>query len=326
MTVRRFPLSVRLIGLGLLQGCGPGTPDNVVVGTLEWNRIELIAEVSEPILAWRVREGEWVEPGRELLQLDPARRLAQMDQARAAGAQAAARLQELERGPRTETIAEAKARLKGASQVYEARARQFQRQRSLSRKSAGSLEAADAAESLHDAALAERDAARARVNELEAGTRHEQIAQARWALAEADAAIKRLQLDLDRLTVRAPVPGRVDSLPLHPGSQPQAGRVVAVLLAGKPYARVYIPELLRAKVAPGDPARIQVDGIPSPFEGRVRSVEAEPLFTPFYALTERDRKRLSFLAKIDFVNDVRELPSGLALQAELPKAAAPPNR
>jgi HlyD family secretion protein len=115
----------------------------------------------------------------------------------------------------------------------------------------------------------------------------------------------------------------VDSLPLKPGNQPQVGKVVAVLLSGRPYARVYIPEPVRVRTRPGDPARIHVDGIDPPFEGRVRAVEADAVFTPFYALTERDRKHLSYVAKVDFPDGTRDLPAGLPVRVDLPGTAAP---
>ena len=50
----------------------------------------------------------------------------------------------------------------------------------------------------------------------------------------------------------------------------------------------------------------------------MRTVSQEAAFTPYYALTERDRGRLSYVAKIDLEGEVaRALPTGLPLEAEL---------
>ena len=81
-------------------------------------------------------------------------------------------------------------------------------------------------------ALAARDAARAILAEREAGTTREELDQARAARDAASASARALAVSLERLTVRAPVAGVVDELPLKTGEQPPAGDVVAVLLAG----------------------------------------------------------------------------------------------
>jgi HlyD family secretion protein len=50
----------------------------------------------------------------------------------------------------------------------------------------------------------------------------------------------------------------------------------------------------------------------------VRTVSQDAAFTPYYALTERDRGRLAYVAKIDLEGEAaRELPTGLPLEAAL---------
>ena len=91
-----------------------------------------------------------------------------------------------------------------------------------------------------------------------------------------------------------------------------------ILLGGRqPYARVYVPEALRVHVRPGTAARIHVDGLEAPLNGRVRWVASEAAFTPYYALTERDRGRLSYAAKIDIVDERDRLPDGVPVEVEL---------
>lgn len=302
----------------LLLGCGQDQSSRRVVGILEWDRVELIAEVSEPIVEIPAEEGDWVESGQVLVRLDPARQQARLNEAAAARDRAAARLQELERGPRIERIREAEARFEGAHQVYEVRRREFERVNELLPRKLISPDEVDRARREFKAALAERDSASAVLEELKAGTRVEEVEQARQALASAEAAVQVAETNLERLTVRAPVAGRLDSLPLKLGNQPQIGAVLAVLLSGAaPYARVYIPEPIRVSVMPGDAARVWLDGVAEPFQGTVRMVSSDPVFTPFFALTERDRRRLSYVAKIYLSETVRNVPAGLPVEAEL---------
>ena len=58
-----------------------------------------------------------------------------------------------------------------------------------------------------------------------------------------------------------------------------------------------------------------VDGVETVFEGRVRTVSAEAAFTPYFALTERDRGRLSYLAEIVLSEpEAEQLPTGLPVE------------
>jgi HlyD family secretion protein len=97
---------------------------------------------------------------------------------------------------------------------------------------------------------------------------------------------------------------------------------VAVLLAdGAPYARVYVPEPERSRVVPGARAQVYVDGVAGALPARVRTVSQDAAFTPYYALTERDRGRLAYVAKIDLEGETAlALPTGLPLEVELAPA------
>ena len=126
-----------------------------------------------------------------------------------------------------------------------------------------------------------------------------------------------MSIDVDRHTLRAPVDGVVDSRLFELGERPSPGQPIMVMLGGtQPYARVYVPEALRVHVAAGDEALVIVDGLGSPLSGRVRWVASEPAFTPYYALTERDRGRLTYVAKIDISIDQDRLPDGVPVEVE----------
>ncbi|MEJ2299842.1 MAG: hypothetical protein P8X94_15375 [Woeseiaceae bacterium] len=46
-------------------------------------------------------------------------------------------------------------------------------------------------------------------------------------------------------------------------------------------------------------------------------MSSEAAFTPYYALTERDRGRLSYVAKIDITDAGERLPDGVPVEVEL---------
>ena len=122
-------------------------------------------------------------------------------------------------------------------------------------------------------------------------------------LGNPEKAAVQISADGTKISYLAPVDGVIDSILFEPGERPQVGQAFMILLAGEqPYARVYIPEPIRIAVRPGDAARIFVDGLDQPLDGRVRWVASESAFTPYFALTQHDRGRLTYFAKIDLPN------------------------
>lgn len=278
-----------------------------------------------------MREGDRVEAGALLVSQAGGEVHARYEQALAARGRAEARLAELQRGPRDEWIEDARARLAGAESALRVASRELARQRELFAQGVVSQERLDAALRARDTARAERDRARAGLDEMLEGTTAEELAQARAALEEATGALSAARLRRDRLALRAPRAGTIDALPYEIGERPPPGATLVVLLAdAAPWARVFVPEPARAHVRPGDPATVYVDGLATPFAGRVRVVSREAAFTPFYALTERDRSRLAFEAEIDLVDPAAQaLPTGVPVEVvlDLDRArGAPPAR
>ena len=150
------------------------------------------------------------------------------------------------------------------------------------------------------------------------GTTIEELAQAEQAVAQAAARRDQVAVDVARHETTAPVDGRVDSRLFEAGERPVSGQPMLIMLAGEqPYARVYIPERLRVHVRPGTEATIFVDGIEDALAGQVRWVASEAAFTPYFALTERDRGRLAYEAKIDIDTAGERLPDGVPVEVEL---------
>lgn len=310
-----------IISLPVLSACDNEQPLNAM-GLLEWDRLELIAETNEPILEIVVHEGDMLETSAIILRQDSRRVQAQLDEVAAIMAQAQARLAELKRGPRAERIDEARAKLEGAQSEEDNDRTEFLRLQSLLVKSLISKEAVDAARNQFKKATADKNATRAALEELLHGSTVEELQQAEATVAQASARMRALTITLDNLTLRAPRQGRLDNLPYEAGERPATGSVVAVMLINKtPYARIYVPEPLRAQVHQGALAKIYVDGIEQAFPGRVRMISSEAMFTPYYSLTERDRSRLSYLAEVELINpDTLQLPSGVPVRVEFQAA------
>lgn len=300
----------------VLASCADDPGDLPALGTLERDRLELVAEADEPIEEQRVEEGDRVEAGALLVRQQAGRVAAQAERARRTRDEARAWLDQLESGPRREVIAEARAQLAGAEGALVTARRELERAQALSRADYASRARLDQARTGFDTALAARDAARARLAALETGSRAEEIARGESALAAAEAALAEAELRVARLELRAPRAGVVDALPFEPGERPAPGATVAVLVAeGAPWARVHVPAPLRSRLRPGTRAAVRIEGYAEPFEGRLRRVSHEAAFTPYFALSQRDRSRLSYLAEVDLVSpEAQELPAGVPVE------------
>ena len=306
-----------LFALLAVAACGSDEEANRAVGELASDRIELSAESSEPITRIVVNEGSVVAAGDVLIEQDSVRAEARLAEAEAALGQAQARLDELGRGPRTEMISAARASVEGATQDLEFRDSEAKRIREIHARGLASPDQLDRAQAALDAAQANVKLRLAQLEELLTGTTVEELAQAEQAVKQAAARRDTAQVDLERHTLRAPVAGVADSRLYGLGERPTPGQPVMIVLGGtQPHARVYVPESIRVHVQAGTAARVFVDGLDAPLDGRVRWVASEAAFTPYFALTERDRGRLTYVAKIDLETDGERLPDGVPVEVE----------
>jgi len=301
----------------MLSACDR-TETSYMVGTLERDRIELKVESSEPIIAIHARDGQVVAAGDPVLEQDPERAAARLAQQIGLHKQAAARLAELQRGPREESIREARARLEASTVQKENALANLERTREVFAKGLSSEGRLDLDETNYKTAVAEEKANAEALDRLLHGTTIEELQQAAAALEAAEATVRQKRLDLDRTRIRAPVAGVIDKVLFRLGERPPPGTTIAVLLdRSRTFARVYVPEHLRADIVPGKSIEVRVDGVDKTFTGRVRWVSSDASFTPYFALTEHDRSRLSYLAEID-IPEAADLPSGIPLQADFP--------
>jgi HlyD family secretion protein len=305
----------------LVAGCARERPVEVH-GTVERDRLEIIAESNERIVEIVVHEGDRVQAGTVLVRQEAGIAQPRIDQSRAAVLEARRRLADLEQGPRQREIAEARATLDGADSELQTAQNEFERVQALVQRQLLSASNLDQARARRDAARATRDAARARYELLLQGTRTEQVAAARAAVERATAALTEVETVASRHTVTAPRAALVEALPYKLGERPAAGRPVAILLAdGVPYARIYVPEPLRTRFTAGARVEATVDGQAERIQGTVRYVSAEAAFTPYYALTQKDRSRLAYLAEITLDDPAAQaLPAGLPIQVLVPTA------
>ncbi len=146
-----------------------------------------------------------------------------------------------------------------------------------------------------DRRLAQRDGEQAGVRVATAA-----IGEATAARAEAEAQIRRIDVAIGDMSLRAPVDGRVEYRVVEPGSViPSGGRVVTLLDTSQAHMTVFLPSTVAGRLKVGDEARLKLDAAPAfTLPARVTFVAAEAQFTPKYVETATERDKLVYRVKL----------------------------
>ncbi len=229
---------------------------------------------------------------------------------------AAARLAEVVRGFRYEEIDQARAQLAEAEAALIQHQPNLERARKLVTDGVEPQSVLDTAEANQTAAAARRDAARSSLEKFLNGATVEELDQARAELARTEAEVAKLTIDAERMIVTAPRDGTIDALPFRVGDEPPSDRRWR---CSSPMALPLPASMCRPSCAPerlpAQRCRSWSTVSISLSRERIRMISAEAAFTPYYALTERDRGHFAYLAEIDLVGDAaRDLPTGLPVE------------
>lgn len=208
-------------------------------------QVDVRAETTSTVISPPLRKGAFVEEGQLLCRLDPGARASTLAEARARVAEAVARKTEAEsRIPENHArIAEAQARLE------EARVNQTAAT-SLSAGGFASETRVKNAQAAYAAAEAALEAARAGVIGAQSG-----IESAQAAIESATASVAAAETEFERLEIRAPFAGLLESDTAELGSLLQQGSLCATIIQLDPIKlAAYVPETEVNRVHVGAPA------------------------------------------------------------------------
>ena len=223
------------------------TPQRVSVGAVITGRVARIP----------VKEGQSVQQGDVLVELDDADERAAADQARGAVAQAEAKVRQL----RELGLPSAEQALVQAQANHVQARRQHERAVELKTKGFVSQAALDDAQRNLNVAESQLRAAQLQVQSNR--PRGSDFTLAQTALAQARSALGLAQAKLDETVIRAPVGGTLIARSVEPGNVVQAGKELMVLApAGETQVVVQIDEKNLAQVKLGQQALASADAYP----------------------------------------------------------------
>ena len=168
------------------------------------------------------------------------------------------------------------------------------------------------------------EAARTRVEQAEAhlagireGATSEQIAAMEARVSQAQAGLRTLIRQRDKLTITAPVGGLVLGLAIHEGELAAPGSTLLTLgTLDDVELTVYVPETRLGEVDVGQTVDVQVDSFSNrTFEGEVVAIASEHEFTPRNIQTEEERVHMVFGVHIRVPNPDHALKPGVPADA-----------
>lgn len=284
-------------------------------GTVEATEASLGFQAAGRIERILVNEGDRVKAGDTLAVLDRTELEARRAQARAQLAAAEATLSELERGARSEELAQAReADSTAAARLADAQ-RDLARAEQLFRGGAASQEAFDKARFAADVARSQRAQAAQQLRLVQAGPRVERIAAQRALVQSAQAQARQVGAQLANAVVVAPFAGVVTVRQRQPGEIVAPGApVVTVANFDDRWVRIYIAETRLGAVAIGAPATITTDtDRDRTYAGAVSFIASQAEFTPRNVQTTEERVKLVYAVKVRITGD-----STLALKPGMP--------
>ncbi len=178
---------------------------------------------------------------------------------------------------------------------------------------------ARAAESQYQIARATVTLAEAQVEGLQIGATPEQIAAVEAQVEMARAALAALRVQLDKLTLEAPLAGLVLERPVNVGEVAMPGAPQMTLAdLDRLTLTVYVPEDQLGQVQLGQPVSVTVDAYPERvFEGRVTFIASQAEFTPKNVQTREERVNMVFAVKVSLPNPDHALKPGMPADAVL---------
>ncbi len=300
--------------------------DLLLFGNVDVREVDLAFNESDRVVAMYVEEGDRVEAGQLLAELDGSRLEHMVLEAEANVAAQRAIVVRFERGSRPEEIERARAELAGMRAELEDARATHERLKTLARSNAASRQQEDDARAAHLAALARQKVAEENLRLAVEGPRSEDIEAARAKLKADENALELARHRLADTKLHAPADGTVVTRIVEPGTVVlPSSPAFTVALARPVWVRTYVSECDLGHVVPGMTAEITNDSFPErKYEGWVGYISPTAEFTPKPVETPDLRTSLVYRTRIYVRNPDHSLRQGMPVTVRLALDQPPP--
>ena len=205
-----------------------------------------------------VDAGDRVTAGTPVAYINTQKLLVKKQELFARREQLTAQLQELKTGSRSETIEVARLDIEDWHHQLELSRLKQQRRQQLYQEGAISLELLDEATTEAKSDRVRLQQAQNKLNELKAGAKVESIAAQQAAVAEIDAVLASLALDIEKSILKAPFTGTIAERLVDEGTVIYAGQPIVNLVEQRVEARIGVPVAVASRLVPGSEEQLQI--------------------------------------------------------------------
>ena len=282
-------------------------------GNVDIRQVQMAFFATGRIQSLAVREGEAVEAGQLVAELNASRHESAVAQAEAQVAAQSQVVQRYQAGSRPEEIAEVQARVRGAQAALTDAAQNKTRVEALAEKQFVSEQQLDDAQSAVAIATANLEALQQAAALAVEGPRKEDIAASEAQLKAYQAALDLARQELADTKLYAPTNGVIQNRILEPGDMASPQLPVFTLALNDPvWVRAYVPEPQLGQLAEGMAAEITTDSfLGKKYAGWIGFISPTAEFTPKQVQTTDLRTRLVYQMRIYVKNPQNELRLGM---------------
>ena len=146
--------------------------------------------------------------------------------------------------------------------------------------------------------------------------RQNQLAQLKAQLAQGEADLKQLQINYQRLTLKAPEDGKVLKLMFEDGELAPTGAPAVLLETDRKYIDIYVNEKMVNNYQPGTTVTANAIALDKEVKGKVRFATAAPSFADLRMTRERGQADLTSYQVRIYMESIPKLLTGMTLEVK----------
>lgn len=320
---KKYIIIVLLIIVGLAAAWqrwefGSSKPNYTFQGYGEGSYVYLSPAIAGRLDKLQVSRGQEVHIDQPIAFLENANELAMANEAKERRAKAQSQYENIAKSKRPEEIDVTKSRLREAEVDLKLFKATIDRQKKLVETNSASRDALDRATAQYDRGLARIEELKASLKVDQLAGRPDDIKAAEREVNATNSLLDQANWKLDQKTIRSPVTGLVTDTLYQQGEWVAAGSpIVSILPPNHRFVKFFVPEPALGKLSLGQLTRISCNGCPQPIEAKISFISPTAEYTPPVIYSREWRSKLVFRIEATPITPTSHIHPGQPIDVEV---------